>query len=55
MKDSVSLHKDKIIISFIGQVRYAQKYMNFLESIKNNEKIVFRFYGFGEDLEYLQQ
>lgn len=53
--DSVSLHKDKIIISFIGQVRYAQKYMNFLESIKNNEKIVFRFYGFGEDLEYLQQ
>lgn len=25
------------------------------ECSKNNEKIVFRFYGFGEDLEYLQQ
>lgn len=54
-KGTMPVQSDKIVISFIGQVRYSQKYMNFLESIKNNEKIIFRFYGFGEDLNYLQE
>lgn len=54
MKNNHVEKKDKIIISFIGQIRYANKYLNFMESIKNNERIVFRFYGFGEDEEYLK-
>ena len=46
---------DKIVISFIGQIRYASKFLNFIESIKNNKRIVFRFYGFGEDEDYLKK
>lgn len=38
-----------IKVSFIGQIRYANAYLDFIDKIANNQRIEFHFYGFGGD------
>ena len=45
----------RIIIAFVGSVRYASAYKKFILKIKNNPKINFEFYGSGEDEDELNK
>lgn len=54
VNERIKSDNNEINISFIGQVRYANAYYNFLNSIKNNSRIKMNFYGFGLDTEAIQ-
>lgn len=48
-KKFVKSKKNVLSVAFVGAIRYAEECKKFLVKIKNNPRIVFRFYGRGED------
>lgn len=42
-------NKAPLTIGFVGVIRYAEEFKKVLQSIKNDERVFFEFYGDGED------